>query len=816
MIQIDSISITEFRGIRSLTLALDAKSYLVWGPNGSGKSGVVDAIDFVLTGNVNRLSGSGLGAITVLKHGPHVLRRGDPASSVVSATVRDTLSGKAAVLSRCVKTSAQFTLTPDIPEVRAAVQRAQAHPEIALSRRDIIKYIVAQPTNRAQQVQSLLKLEQTTEIRKLLKTTQGKISADQKAAQANVKMVEDAMRRHVDAPDLQTDTLLGAVNPHRRILGLPDLTAIDRETALNEGVDTESSATTFNKSSALRDISALHDWLDDLTTIKRYAAALDAALGTLEEDPTVLDALKQRSLVADGLKQVVDLCCPLCDSEWPNEDELRAHLKSKLKRSDTAGEIQKEISDQATRLTSELRILRGLLKTAKPLTVSHGQSGFSTTIDEWSESLVAFETRLESIELALGQRARLLGDILVKPVGTDARLIDTVAAIKAEPDLSTTATARSFLILAQERWQNVKNARKQFAQSDMALKAVQIIYQTYCDVADSALTKLYRDVEVDFSNFYRFINGDDEKSFKAEFKPSAGKLDLSVDFYGIGQFPPSAYHSEGHQDGMGVCLYLALIKRLLGADFRFAVLDDVVMSVDVNHRRQFCELLKAEFSDVQFIITTHDEVWARQIQKSGLVAKKNQARFHGWTVNDGPAYEDGIDFWDKIEVDLSSDDVPSAAAKLRRNLEAILTDLTSALKGQVVYQSDARYELGELLASVKAQHNKLLGVAASAANSWASAADVARTKALQEERKAATLSQDNESWAINPAVHFNDWASFSSADFRPVVQAWRTFLDLFLCANDQCTDWIYLVENGATKEELRCRCGGYSLNLRKK
>ena len=39
---------------------------------------------------------------------------------------------------------------------------------------------------------------------------------------------------------------------------------------------------------------------------------------------------------------------------------------------------------------------------------------------------------------------------------------------------------------------------------------------------------------------------------------------------------------------MGICLYLALIRQLLGSDFRLAVLDDVVMSVDSSHRRQFC------------------------------------------------------------------------------------------------------------------------------------------------------------------------------------------------------------------------------------
>ena len=80
-----------------------------------------------------------------------------------------------------------------------------------------------------------------------------------------------------------------------------------------------------------------------------------------------------------------------------------------------------------------------------------------------------------------------------------------------------------------------------------------------------------------------------------QLEPSEGKLDLEVDFYGKGLFPPFAYHSEGHQDGMGVCLYLALMRRVMGSRFTFTVLDDVVMSVDQGHRKQFCALLKARF-----------------------------------------------------------------------------------------------------------------------------------------------------------------------------------------------------------------------------
>jgi hypothetical protein len=36
--------------------------------------------------------------------------------------------------------------------------------------------------------------------------------------------------------------------------------------------------------------------------------------------------------------------------------------------------------------------------------------------------------------------------------------------------------------------------------------------------------------------------------------PSMGKLGFDVDSTDRG-FPPGAYHSEGHQDSMGLCLY---------------------------------------------------------------------------------------------------------------------------------------------------------------------------------------------------------------------------------------------------------------------
>src|SRR5208283_4882925 len=99
----------------------------------------------------------------------------------------------------------------------------------------------------------------------------------------------------------------------------------------------------------------------------------------------------------------------------------------------------------------------------------------------------------------------------------------------------------------------------------------------------------------------------------------------------------------GHQDGMGVCLYLALMKRLFGSRFTFALLDDVVMSVDAGHRYQFCKLLKTHFPDTQFVITTHDRLWAEQMKSAGLVTGKTSLSFHSWTIDTGPLVESNVE-----------------------------------------------------------------------------------------------------------------------------------------------------------------------------
>ncbi|MCK1655584.1 hypothetical protein IVA88_29765 [Bradyrhizobium sp. 149] len=49
------------------------------------------------------------------------------------------------------------------------------------------------------------------------------------------------------------------------------------------------------------------------------------------------------------------------------------------------------------------------------------------------------------------------------------------------------------------------------------------------------------------------------------------------------------------------------------------------MSVDTGHRYQFCKVLKTHFKDTQFVITTHDRIWAEQMKSAGRGSGRSPA-----------------------------------------------------------------------------------------------------------------------------------------------------------------------------------------------
>ena len=157
--------------------------------------------------------------------------------------------------------------------------------------------------------------------------------------------------------------------------------------------------------------------------------------------------------------------------------------------------------------------------------------------------------------------------------------------------------------------------------------------------------------------------------------------------------------------------------------------------------------------------------------------------------------------------------VRTAAASLRHHLEYTSRHLEDQLGARPVFGADGNYELGELLPSVLSRMKDLYGKAAESAQSWSNAA----AKEIAGARKMTLSSSSGvtnvEQWAVNKAVHHNEWANFGKRDFEPVVSAFRALLDCVRC-ND-CQSWLYVTPKGIP-ESLRRPCSATNMNFKMK
>jgi DNA repair exonuclease SbcCD ATPase subunit len=150
MIKLESIYVEEVRGIRKLELNFGKHTFAISGPNGSGKSGIIDAIEFGLTGQMGRLSGRGTKGLSISQHGPHVDKVKFPDAAFVRLKVYLADRNKSVTVTRYVSSPKNPKIEPDTPPIRAALAEITAQPEITLSRREILRFILVEPAKRSE------------------------------------------------------------------------------------------------------------------------------------------------------------------------------------------------------------------------------------------------------------------------------------------------------------------------------------------------------------------------------------------------------------------------------------------------------------------------------------------------------------------------------------------------------------------------------------------------------------------------------------------------------------------------------------------
>ena len=359
----------------------------------------------------------------------------------------------------------------------------------------------------------------------------------------------------------------------------------------------------------------------------------------------------------------------------------------------------------------------------------------------------------------------------------------------------------------EDKWKAYQQALDNKRISETFKRRADVVLDSFEKARDSVLESIYDAVKSNFEEYYKTIHSDDENKFVSKISPVKAELIFEVDFYGRGMFPPHSLHSEGHQDSMGLCLFFALNKYLTKDSINIIVLDDVVMSIDSSHRRAVCHLLKKFFPEKQFIITTHDNAWAKQLKTEGIVTRKEMIHFLNWNIDTGPIFELEKDLWDSIKEDLTRNDVPSAAHKLRRNAECFFEDVCDFLIAKIPYKGNHQWELGDYAHAAISAYIDYLKKAKLNFQRLKQQEKFEEIDKVEKKSIEIINKSQIEQWIINENVHYNKWTHFSKEDFEPVVNAFKDLFDLFVCNFCGAMITVSHSKGDVPKTTVSCNCG---------
>jgi DNA repair exonuclease SbcCD ATPase subunit len=468
MIRLDEIHIEEFRGIRKLDLTLQGGNFGICGPNGTGKSGVVDAIEFCLTGNITRLSGQGQGNLSVKGHGPHVDYRNEPERAKVAIKATIPSLNKQVTITRSVKTPSKVKIDPPDNAAARVIEELQSHPEFALSRREIAKYIITPPSQRSTDVQTLLRLDYIGELRKALNSLKNKCKSDYDEAKRAQARAEEELKTALGVTTLDREEVLEIANAQRAALGLAMLTELNAKTSFNEGAAEEGEGAkkdTIAKNIALLDIQKILAAINayENEDIKENRESALETLKKLKDDQNALSLARAHGFIATGLDLVIKDACPLCDLPWEAE-ALRAHLKAKLLGGE---EIQKLLTDFSTAAAAvggaiedriaDVHKAANYATKLDPVVSNAEMIEYVTIMEGVKQALVAFDNDPSEVDRAI---AALENPIWNLPNDVQTRLDEIEKGVNALPDNSAKDGAIKFLAVLQDRYERLLAATK--------------------------------------------------------------------------------------------------------------------------------------------------------------------------------------------------------------------------------------------------------------------------------------------------------------------------------------------------------------------
>lgn len=708
MPRIKAISIHAFRGIPDLELILDGKNLILRGENGTGKSSIVEAFEFFFTGKLLMFEGEGTQSLSLQRHTPHKNFSKDDISIKVSFDPGNI------ILERTFKSE------PKPPAPLRQYLKAAQRGTFILRRSQILKFITSIPAERFRAIGSIIGIEQLDNVELAMKRAyeeaEENVVKDKKRTSDILSKISEYLGKNIT--DIKQ--ALAAVNEKTREVNLTPLRSFDEANELNEQF-----LKSFKESANIEQIMKLNEAIEQLKQFSVDEEIVNCLIDlNTKLKPFLEERIKRELFLRDFLtrgQQVIEQdernICPLCGQDIDRQallEQIKSRLQTLSELSAEATEVRRLVSEIEDKLGSLEESIEKICKQLEPFEqLTKARIKLEKTlkgIDKFKEKLrLAKEFKIEK-EMPIDeikQNIMTIEKLVTLSYAKCKRMFKKIGVPsdwKKKMDVIGIATRISTLVT--ELSDIEKSLVIEEKQRDMAKK----IYETFSEIKKAKVAEIYESIKGDVNTFYSTLHPNDpHKNIEISVVPTRrASTELKIESFGSIE-DPRAFTSEGHLDSLGLCIFLAFVKTF-NKECNFIILDDVVTTIDSQHRDLICKLLFEHFKDYQLLITTHDAIWYEQLRRAqqayGVSGNCKNLEIVRWTLETGPVIEPYKTRWERIESKINSGDKPGAAIEGRRYLEWLLKNICETMQARPIFKTTG-YTVADLFAPAK---ERLMGL----------------------------------------------------------------------------------------------------------
>jgi hypothetical protein len=786
MFRLKTLRVKNFRGvINGPDLSFEEGGLFLCGDNGTGKSSYIDAIEKVLTGKCGTLEG--VQGISWAKHAKHITCKSEPEIELIITDEKRDYS---------------LSLNTDISTLPTNLQNyinsAKKSP-FFLRRKVLLNFVNSLPNERYKTIEGFLKLDRYNQFEIDLKDIDEEIRKKIEYFTNEVKKIQHSIETTLEVTfheSINDNILITILNDKIQGLDLQKIVTLNEIDNLISQIDSELKQSHDNKD--LQSINFISSIIDEFPGLNSLIEIINDYLINYNQLSLKERELKGHfysSILENGLKWIQEdslIRCPLCDNEI-NPKEVVLFVNQRLSENKAFLELQNEVNASKLNLTTQF-----------PLFLEPIDSIQNKWVELWghppSKSLVKIHLILQKI----GEN--------IKTFSSSEELKEYAQTLSEINIDDSFEECKNFIEIKKRDFDGYKRYQKLFELKSLII-FVQTQYPQYLSIFSeySRLLKVKDQISIAINlakqgrkiavqkfidsignlanSFFQVIHPD-EFIGKPQLKISdrgMGSIELQSSFYN-NLCDPRGYYSEGHLDSLGLCLFLAIrrLHKQKNPEFSLLILDDVLHSIDGQHRLATAQLILNEYKDHQIIISTHDRLWFEHLTRIGTHKKIKKYRISAWSLEGGPCFGDhkSDSGW------LSSPDREKAIPedkiiRAARLLEDILQNLCFLINVSVPYNPIGLYTLDPL---------------------WSGFYSKARKKSnlyVQNSKVFEDIEQlrRERNWA---GAHYNSWArGISDFEANQSVQSVLLLYSIIYCCD--CNSFIMEIPK-LQEDTWRCKC----------